>query len=304
MPDWYTMIIETKADVTFRDYALRCARAFGACVHQLDEDDDEPPRAREYDGHHGKALETAKAQVKEAQEMADEVVSALWQAECEKVAKENEKHRREHERKRAAYEKMRAEVVAWKAPTPDHERLKAFMLEEIDVSFSHDEQPYQLKVSETPGGYREQLIKHAQWNIEWETKHHAEEVQAANSSKAWLDVLVASLPSPPYASQLVWTSVGMHEEAIVGDFVGGDGVRFTLQHMPTCYRRGPWKLLIEVAGGPAHHKWGCFDDQDQPERWYHHEQSARAEAQALANVLLKDRIAHDAVRERRIGEEG
>lgn len=46
-----------------------------------------------------------------------------------------------------------------------------------------------------------------------------------------------------------------------------DGVQFHLQYMPTCYRRGPWRLLIEICSGENHHKWGCFDGQDQPMRW-------------------------------------
>lgn len=69
-----------------------------------------------------------------------------------------------------------------------------------------------------------------------------------------------------------------------------DGVLFSLQHMPTCYRRGPWRLLIEVCGGVSHMKWGCFDDQDQPLRYYHFEESAKREADEIARVLLIDRM--------------
>ena len=90
-------------------------------------------------------------------------------------------------------------------------------------------------------------------------------------------------------SNLVWQDRGGHEEAIIGDFVDGDGVRFTLQYLPTCYRRGPWKLLVEVANGEGHEKWGCFDDQDQPMRYYHSQWNARTEAQSIANVLSADR---------------
>lgn len=81
--------------------------------------------------------------------------------------------------------------------------------------------------------------------------------------------------------------------AALGDPINGDGVTFTLDHRPTCYRRGPWTLLIEVANGPGHYLWGCFDDADQPERYYHLEDSARAEAQAIADVLWNDRRARD-----------
>lgn len=90
-------------------------------------------------------------------------------------------------------------------------------------------------------------------------------------------------------SHLTWMDKRSHQEAILGDFDGGDGVRFTLERYPTCYRRGIWRLFIEVAPGRGHLKWGCFDGEDQPLRWYHVEPNAKAEAQALADVLYKDR---------------
>jgi hypothetical protein len=68
-----------------------------------------------------------------------------------------------------------------------------------------------------------------------------------------------------------------------------DGVRFTISTHPTCYRRGPHRLLIEVCGGPNHHKWGCFDDADQPMRNYHQMLCAESEAECIARVLRKDR---------------
>jgi hypothetical protein len=78
-------------------------------------------------------------------------------------------------------------------------------------------------------------------------------------------------------------------EAVLGDFKGGDGVRFSLEQRPSCYRRGQWKLLIEVCGGPNHFKWGCFDEADQPQRNYHIIGCALQEADAIAGVLEKDR---------------
>lgn len=88
--------------------------------------------------------------------------------------------------------------------------------------------------------------------------------------------------------ELVWNQVNArHKEAQIG--TKEDGVLFTLSYYPTCYRRGPWRLLIEVCGGPNHHKWGCFDDQDQPLRNFHAQSNAESEAQLIANVLIKDR---------------
>src|SRR5215469_8915527 len=89
-------------------------------------------------------------------------------------------------------------------------------------------------------------------------------------------------------TRLVWWRSAEHPnfyEAMLGDFNGGDGVRFSLEYRPTCHRRGPWKLLVEICGGPNPIKWGCFDDADQPERNYHILGCALQEADAIAKVF-------------------
>lgn len=69
----------------------------------------------------------------------------------------------------------------------------------------------------------------------------------------------------------------------------GDGVGFQLGYYATCYRRGPWRLLIAVDMGDHHEQWGCFDAADQPMRYYHDPHNALGEAEKLAEVLLADR---------------
>lgn len=77
-------------------------------------------------------------------------------------------------------------------------------------------------------------------------------------------------------------------EASVGTPEENDGVRFTLHHQPTCYRRGPYCLRIDASAS-----WGCFDVQDQPVRYYHDLDRAFAEAAAIAGVLAVDRYKDD-----------
>jgi hypothetical protein len=93
-------------------------------------------------------------------------------------------------------------------------------------------------------------------------------------------------------SNLNWKQIENWREAILGEWPN-DGVRFSLSRYISCYRRGQWRLLVEVCSGPHHHEWGCFDEADQPMRWYHSEQAALSEAQAIADILWKDRRKHD-----------
>lgn len=89
---------------------------------------------------------------------------------------------------------------------------------------------------------------------------------------------------------LRWTKHETWWEAKLGAPSKGDGVTFTVQHWPTCHRRGPYVLTVEVASGQGHELWGCFDSQDQPVRYYHVLDSLLDESDALAAVLWSGRL--------------
>lgn len=93
-------------------------------------------------------------------------------------------------------------------------------------------------------------------------------------------------------SHPVWSWDPTTGPAYVEGFLGSgpdDGVRFTIEYRPTCYRRGPFCLHVEVCSGENHERWGCFDEQDQPLRYYHDVMNCLAEARLLAKVLWQDR---------------
>lgn len=80
---------------------------------------------------------------------------------------------------------------------------------------------------------------------------------------------------------------GTYHEAIIGNFEKKDGVRFSLQVLPTCHIRGTFMLLVEVAD--TEYKWPGFDEMDQPLRYYHDLQHALGEAELIAQALMKVR---------------
>lgn len=89
------------------------------------------------------------------------------------------------------------------------------------------------------------------------------------------------------SERLVWGETDFGAEATLGDFASGGWVRFSLRFLATCHRRGQWRLLVEMSGSPA--AWGCFDESDQPMRYYHDRGRAMAEAEAIASMLIRER---------------
>ena len=126
MPTGYTADIEK--GISFKEYALRCARAFGACIEMRDDPNDKPiPEKFEVSDYHTKALAAAKRKLAEVTKMSI--------ADCEKRAeKEYNQRTKEHNEtisKKLAlkkkYEDMLAEVRAWKIPSPEHTEFAKFM---------------------------------------------------------------------------------------------------------------------------------------------------------------------------------
>lgn len=113
-----------------------------------------------------------------------------------------------------------------------------------------------------------------------------------DTTQADLERLIRELVADEVAEPLIaWAELANYPggwEAQLGTKT--DGVYFSLARYPTCYRRGPWRLTVDVCHGENHEKWGCFDSADQPMRYYHEVVSAVCEAERIAEVLLSDRL--------------
>jgi hypothetical protein len=194
MPTGYTCIIEDKDGTTFREYALRCARAFGACIMQRDDDSNEPPKPRLPDQRYVESLAKAERDLRELESSTPASFYAKWRTEVMEVDRRNAEYRREHAVKAARYAKMRAQVEAWSPPTLEHRGLKEFMLGQIDVSHRADEEPYQAHVAESEEAYRLEQLELARDRVASLRQRVAEDAESANKSTDWLTRLEASLP--------------------------------------------------------------------------------------------------------------
>jgi hypothetical protein len=133
MPSAFTADIYDGKDVSFRDFALRCTRLMAITIHMRDMDLSHiPSPVIEPDLWYFKAWQEAEAEYAE--------VKKLTLADAE--ARSLEEHRKtEQERLRmletalARHERfsaLRAKVWNWAPPTPNHDRFKEAMLEQID----------------------------------------------------------------------------------------------------------------------------------------------------------------------------
>lgn len=193
MPTGYTAGIEDGTITEFRDFALDCARAFGALVHMRDDDSTAEIRPRTMSDYSEKALADARARLDEsklwtdeqAQERADEADRQAWDQFNKSQT------RALVERKR--YADMLAKVGAWTPPTKDHLGLRDFMIQQIEESQKYS---YTPDVPKKLSGveYRRKCIERAERDIAYHAKAIAEEQERIDKSNAWIEALKKSLP--------------------------------------------------------------------------------------------------------------
>lgn len=199
MPTGYTQPL-CERDVSLADFALRCARAFGATVEQRDESLDAAiPPAFEVPAFYYERLAGAQARVAELANMTLEDAGKACGVEFIKEMR----HRGEQVRRIQAFAARRAklleEVEDWEPPTDDHKGLKAFMLEQLaKVKDEADPSYYQTPIfTKDAKRWLEDQRKQAFEELEYRQKVLKEQEALVASRNAWLTALRSSLSVKP-----------------------------------------------------------------------------------------------------------
>lgn len=136
MPTAYTADISK--GITFKEYALLCARNFGATIMMRDEPlDAEIPEFQPSD-YHAKRIYETQQEINTLNNLSKSEIT--YQAKLEyldKVYRAN-KYNKDDDILESKYKAMLADVSQWTPPTEDHIRLKEFMLEQLETSIKHD----------------------------------------------------------------------------------------------------------------------------------------------------------------------
>lgn len=138
MPTGYTADVADGKITEFKDFALQCARAFGAYVHMRDDPGDAPLRPDEPSSYYTEALPKAVEEVKRLRSLTDEEWRDEWLADLQRRSTEYRDAIARVSETRTRYEAMLAAVQSWTPPSPDHSELKQFMVEQLTKSIDFD----------------------------------------------------------------------------------------------------------------------------------------------------------------------
>ena len=199
MPTGYTEILQRRPDVSFREFALRCARAMGACIMQREDPMDNLPDPEEKPStYHEDEIARLEAFLR--------MLRGLTPEEAERQVRQDYE-RQESDRLAAiadkqvtlqTYERMLAEVNVWNPPSSDHAGLKEFMVEQVEKSIDCDcDTTYyqQPTVKEDATTWVATQINKATEEIDYHTRKHREEVKRTEQRNEWKRQLMASLGS-------------------------------------------------------------------------------------------------------------
>jgi len=200
MPTGYTACIGDGA--TFAEFLWRTARGFLWWCR--DNDGPIPERIDPY------ALEYHEDEIAKAREELDRVeVMTPEQAESARLSELADHDRRAQEsvderaRLRSQYNDMLALVEAWEIPTPDHARLKTYMIEQIHDSIRGDcadgaayyreaRERFPVDAGAWKMGKEYELRK----SIAYHKDEAAKERLRADRTNAWIAALRVSVPQP------------------------------------------------------------------------------------------------------------
>lgn len=196
MPSGYT------ADITdtmpFRDFAMKCARAFGATIMMRDDPLDAPITRFEPSDYHKKNLDESKSNLAALELLSDDEAAEISKREYDKRQKDMAKAIADVAGKEVAYRRMLSLVRAWTPPTPDHVRMKEFMIEQINESIKVDcgTEYYEKAAAEplmTGKEWKEHRLETLLRDVEYHAKNYREEVDRTNERNKWVDDLRRSL---------------------------------------------------------------------------------------------------------------
>lgn len=198
MPTGYTHAVQEGKITTLREFALTCARAFGATIMMRDDPADKPipeafePETKYYD----EGIAEARATLAEVAALRDDQCEDRAAHEFDEALKRHVERGAERTRQKARYQEMLGKVERWEVPD-DIRSLRDFMLEQLRSSIDFDcSESYRPEppIRKTAQQWREATLAEASRALARYEQSRQEEIDRTAGRNAWIKSLRDSLP--------------------------------------------------------------------------------------------------------------
>lgn len=193
MPTGYTHKI--KDGQSFEDYAMGCARAFGALITMRDEPTDAEIPTFKSSSYHKSTLDKCIAELKMYSGMSISDAEGKALEEYTKAVEAYEKTLEERAGLSVMYADMLKKVEKWEPPTSAHSELKEFMADQIKKSRDSDCSVSYLRAPKLLSGeeWLTSNIEMSQKSLEYHKKGLKEEESRVDGRNEWVTDLRKSL---------------------------------------------------------------------------------------------------------------
>ena len=203
MPTGYTAHIEDGEITTGKEFLRLCTRAFGIAIDVKDEPLSTPtPSSFEPSPFYKESYDRALNKLEELNKMTFEEAKIQMRADYEKRISDYKAYAERETAMNEKYAKVRKEVEEWIPPTEEHEGIKKFALEQIDMSMTKQKyiDGYLEKTKEefddsdeAVQNYINDIIDYYQRDIERSYKSWQEELERTRSKNEWMKKFLESL---------------------------------------------------------------------------------------------------------------
>ena len=203
MPTGYTAHIEDGEITTGKEFLRLCTRAFGIAIDVKDKPLSTPtPSSFEPSPFYKESYDRALKKLEEASKITFDEAKIQMRADYEKRISDYKAYAERETAMNKKYAKVRKEVEEWIPPTEEHEGIKKFALEQIDMSMTKqkyiDEYLEKSKEEfddsdEAVQNYINDIVDYYQRDIERSYKSWQEELERTRSKNEWMTKFLESL---------------------------------------------------------------------------------------------------------------
>ncbi len=198
MPTGYTS--EIANGISFEQFLLGCARAFGALIEMRDEPTDIPiPKKFKPDKYHKEAIMKTQSEIRKTNSLTILQIKHETKAEYQKNLDYYEDAIKKANELRSQYEAMLVKAKEWKPPTLDHQELQDFMIEQITISIKNDcrvgwyeEEKRNTKLLDWVQWKKRKLAKLKE-DLKYHKEEYAKEVKRVADRNDWIGKLRTSI---------------------------------------------------------------------------------------------------------------
>lgn len=194
MPTGYTAFIEDGEITNAKDFLMLCARAFGVAIDMREEPLSKPmPKEFKASTYHLERLEEERRELDRLRSMTMDEVHEQNEAEYQRDVAARKEMLEEKKAIKDRYIAILNDIKAWTPPTTEHNGLKKFAIEQIemclpDLSF-YDREPVRVSDQE----WIDTRIESCQKSIHRHEESQNEEYERVASRNKWLADLRGSL---------------------------------------------------------------------------------------------------------------